>query len=402
MKAKISHFFGIFFLLFIVFFPLDFLGNFQKKITHFLFGGLTEIISSSVFNKAHIRIDFSSDSLSMFILAGILFIISLIISILLKQRSGDISVESINTNSDKAPKERHLGFPEIVKQIIIIYLAIVLFKYGIDKIFKSQFYLPEPNILYSRFGDLNKDILFWSTMGASRLYSVLTGFVEVFVAVLLMFRKTRIVGLLLSSIIFINIIFINLGFDISVKLFSLMLLLMSIFCMKDDLVKLYRFLLLKKPEQLTEPNSEKNKPALIFIKTFVLGMAFVQIILPYFISKNFNDDNAKRPTLHGAYKVLDEKSELKYLFFHRRNYLILMNKNDEVIDLKYQKTSDSSKIILEDFRGNKEVAVFHFRNSDSVLTFISRNLNLEAKQQNWRNMKAVKPLLHFSVENLDK
>lgn len=277
---------------------------------------------------------------------------------------------------------------------------IILFKYGIDKILKAQFYLPEPNILYSRFGDLDKDILYWSVMGTSRLYSVLTGSVEVFAAVLLMFRKTRIIGILLSSVVFLNVIFFNIGFDISVKLFSLILLLMSVFCLKDDLIKLYRFLILKKTEQLSETDPGKGKPFLIFIKTFILGVAFVQVILPYFVSGNYNDDVAERSDLHGVYKVIDEKSEIKYLFFHRRNYLILMNENDEVVDFKYQKTSDSSKIILADYKGNKELAEINFQKSDSVLTFKSRNLNIKSKQKNWQKMNALKPLFHLSIENL--
>lgn len=360
---------------------------------------MTKIISKSIFNKPDIRIDFSSDSLSMFILTGILLGISVISSLIIKLRSCGISVENTSTNSDRVPKVRHIGFPEIVTQIIVVYLSIILLKYGIDKIFKAQFYLPEPNILYSKFGDLDKDILFWSVMGTSRLYSVLTGFVEVFASVLLIFRKTKTVGLILSSIIFLNIIFINFGFDISVKLFSLMLLMMSIFCLKDDLPKLYRFLILKKPEQLSDPNSGRSKPVFIFIKTFVLGIAFVSIISPYFISENLNDDNEQRPNLHGAYKVLNENSNIKYVFFHRKNYLILMDKNDKVVDYKYQQTSDSTKIILTDYNGRKEIVEVHFRKSDSVLDFNFRNIKIEAKQQNWREMNALKPLFHWNIED---
>jgi hypothetical protein len=77
-----------------------------------------------------------------------------------------------------------------------------------------------------------------------------------------------------------------------------------------------------------------------------------------------------------------------------------MNKNDEVVDFKYQKTSDSSKIILADYKGNKELAEINFRKSDSVLTFKSRNLNIKSKQQNWQKMNALKPLFHLSIESL--
>ena len=382
MKAKISLSSGVSFLLFIVFFPLDFLGNFQREFTRFLFSDITEIISLTVFNKTNIRIDFSSDSLSMFILIGILIVISILIPFFIRSKY-------------------RKNFNLLIEQIVVCYLIIILFKYGIDKIFKTQFYLPEPNILYSRFGNLDKDILFWSVIGTSGLYSVLTGFVEVLAAVLLIFRNTKIIGSLLSSAIFLNITFINFGFDISGKLFSLILFLMSIFCLKDDVAKLYRFLILKKLERLEDFNIKKSKPWMVFVKTLVVGIILVTVMMQHTSSGSYNDDMSIRPDLHGAYKVLNENSELKYVFFHRRNYLILMDKNDEVSDFKYAITSDSSKIILEDYNGNKEVAELKFQKSDSILTINLKGLNLKTKRQNWKEMNVLKPLFHWNIEDAD-
>ena len=131
---------------------------------------------------------------------------------------------------------------------------------------------------------------------------------------------------------------------------------MSIFCLKDDVAKLYRFLILKKLERLEDFNIKKSKPWMVFVKTLVVGIILVTVMMQHTSSGSYNDDMSIRPDLHGAYKVLNENSELKYVFFHRRNYLILMDKNDEVSDFKYAITSDSSKIILEDYNGNKEVA----------------------------------------------
>ena len=318
----------------------------------------------------------------MFILIGILIVISILIPFFIRSKY-------------------RKNFNLLIEQIVVCYLIIILFKYGIDKIFKTQFYLPEPNILYSRFGNLDKDILFWSVIGTSGLYSVLTGFVEVLAAVLLIFRNTKIIGSLLSSAIFLNITFINFGFDISGKLFSLILFLMSIFCLKDDVAKLYRFLILKKLERLEDFNIKKSKPWMVFVKTLVVGIILVTVMMQHTSSGSYNDDMSIRPDLHGAYKVLNENSELKYVFFHRRNYLILMDKNDEVSDFKYAITSDSSKIILEDYNGNKEVAELKFQKSDSILTINLKGLNLKTKRQNWKEMNVLKPLFHWNIEDAD-
>ncbi|MDR2205391.1 MAG: hypothetical protein LBE36_04470 [Flavobacteriaceae bacterium] len=385
MKNKFPIFAGCFFLLFILFFPLDFLGSFQRNISQFLFGNFAKLVSASVFGKENIRVDFSSDSLSMFILMGFLLMISIMISVFI-------------------PPKYFIKRNEISKEIICIYLAIVLLKYGFDKVFKAQFYLPEPNILYSRFGNLDRDILFWSTMGISRTYSVFSGIVEVSAAVFLMFRKTKIVGLMLSAGIFLNILFINLGFDISVKLFSLILFLMTLFAAKDDIWNIYRFLILKKRERLGGNRLFQNtkfQPVFVFAKTAVLGLSAAAILFPYFNFENFNDDAQKRPFLHGAFKVLDKNSETKYLFFHRKHYLIFMNENGETKDFHYFQNTSEHTILLEDYSGNRKEIGFFYSKKDSLLILDFDGKKIRAKEQNLQKMNALKPIFHFATESAE-
>ena len=99
-------------------------------------------------------------------------------------------------------------------------LAFFLLKYGLDKVFKAQFYLPEPNTLYTPMGLLSKDILFWSTMGSSYAYSVFMGILEVLPAVLLFSSNTRLLGGIIAFGVLLNVLAINLSFDISVKVLS--------------------------------------------------------------------------------------------------------------------------------------------------------------------------------------
>jgi len=320
----------------------------------------------------------------MWILTGILLVVSFLVSLFIS-------------------KKYSFKFNETVKEILCIYLAVILLKYGFDKVFKAQFYLPEPNILYSRFGNLDKDILFWSTMGTSRVYSVLTGISEIFAAILLFFRKTKVPGLLVSAGIFLNIIFINLGFDISVKLFSSVLFLMTLFVLKDDISRIYSFLILKKPEQLNGFSffhQPKIRPFFVFSKTAVLGLALAGILLPYFHSGNFNDDNAERPFLHGVFKVSDS-SGIQYVFFHKNQYLILMDKNERTKDFHYNLNIPERKIILEDYSGKKKEAGFSYSKKDSILQLDFDGQKLTAKEQNWKKMNALKPLFHFSVESAE-
>ncbi|MFN1218056.1 hypothetical protein ACKW6Q_13885 [Chryseobacterium kwangjuense] len=380
MKSRVVTAAGVFFLLFIVFFPLDFLGDFQKEWTSFIYGDLTQWMVKNIFKTDHARIDFSSDSLSMMVLIMILIIISALITALIRKKY----------------------LPEILhysKEIIVLYIAVVLMKYGFDKIFKAQFYLPEPNILYSRFGNMDRDILFWSTMGTSRLYSVSMGIFELVAALMILFHKTRTLGLLFSIGILVNIVFINLGFDISVKFFSLILLLMAVLGLKDEWIPLYRFLILRQKIQLDEePQILRGAfPAWVFFKTAFIGFSMVAIFFPYFESGNYNDDTTGRPLLHGAFKNVDANSDLQYIFFHRNYYIILMDQDEKTKDFHYSQDS-KNHLILEDYQGGKMNVPFSYQKKDSLLTLTFGKDRVVAKEQNWKKMNALRPLFHITIE----
>ncbi|MDR2234595.1 MAG: hypothetical protein LBE92_00585 [Chryseobacterium sp.] len=383
MGGKLAAWTGIFFLLFMLFFPLDFLGNFQREISVFLFGGLTEWISGTVFGIRNARIDFSSDSISMVIFIGILLIISAFITVIV-------------------PNTYHKKVISFSKEAAVFYLVVILMEYGFNKLFKAQFYLPEPNILFSRFGNLDRDILFWSTMGTSRSYSWFSGGTELLAAVLILFSRTRIPGLLMSVGIFINILAINIGFDISVKLFSLLLLLMAVFALKDVWLPLFRFLIVKEKTKLTEDHAEHTalQPILVFLKTAFLGSALVLILFPYFNSGIFNDDKAERPPIHGAFKNKDENSDLQYIFFHRDHYMILMDKKERMRDFHYVQGAENL-LFLEDSYGKKIRMNVSYQKKDSLIVLHWGSDTIQAKALNWKKMNALQPLFHTIIEKVE-
>lgn len=383
MSRKLFCWAGIFFLLFMLFFPLDFFGNFQKQISQFLFGDLTGWVMNALFGIETPRIDFSSDSVSMLVLIGFLLILSAVIMLLIERKYID----------------KVLCFS---KEPVALYLAVILMKYGFDKVFKAQFYLPEPNILLSRFGNMDRDILFWSTMGTSRSYSIWSGGVELLAALLILVPRTRIMGLLVSAGVFMNILAINIGFDISVKLFSLILLLMTVYTLKDDWIPLFRFLVLKKEVKPNENIEEQTvfRPLKVFLRTVFIGSSLVLILFPYISSGNYNDDQAERPFIHGAFRITDESSDLQYIFFHRNHYLILMNTKEEMKDFHYVAAS-GNQLILEDYNGKKIHADIAYRKKDSLLILGLEGKTVEAKELNWRKMNALRPLFHSAIEKIE-
>jgi hypothetical protein len=84
-----------------------------------------------------------------------------------------------------------------------------------------------------------------------RLYTVFGGLVEVSGAILLCFRATATLGGLISAGALANVVALNFGYDVNVKVYSSVLLLMAIFVTAKDARPLMDFLLRRRPAQPT-------------------------------------------------------------------------------------------------------------------------------------------------------
>ena len=272
---------------------------------------------------------------------------------------------------------------EFLKMGSLFFLVLILFRYGFDKILKTQFYYPEPNILATELGRLDRDILFWSTMGLSPEYNYITGTMEIFAALLIFLRRTRVLGLIFSAFILMQVILINFSFDISVKLFSIFLFLLNIYLLSPWISRLWNFLILNKIEKLQKPEP-LIQPAFVSnsLVIFLLGLCLLEGLLPSLRSGVWNDDKAPRPMLHGAYRVLSyqlagkelsrDSWPLKRAFFHRRNYLILENLAGDKEDWMMKTDSIQKIIYLEDLQNNKMKMKYELNQGTLVLNFNSK------------------------------
>ena len=392
MKVFLNKIAAVFFVLCMIFIPLHFVNNdFQDEIVQFLFQDLIRFLENIFFENAMKNIDFSSDTISLNLLVLVLMVIAVSIVFLLQ-----------------IILRKRIDIILISKTAIAYYLAFVLLKYGFDKIFKSQFYLPEPNILYSEFKDLSRDILYWSTIGTSRFYSISLGIIEVFTAVLILINRTRIVGFLLSIGIFINVILINFGFDISVKTFSVLLLTMAIWAISDELILIFDFFIRRRKTQLATSDFYLIKPKSIRngTKTFIIGSFFIIILLPYFENQNFNDDCISRPFLHGIYNVMNSDSvknslKINRIFIHRKNYLILENSKHKKLDYYFEIDSFKKQLKLSDYHSKTQIINFNYSSKDSVLELVFPNFKLIAKAENWRKSKVLQNDFHWTIDAIE-
>jgi hypothetical protein len=223
-----------------------------------------------------------------------------------------------------------------LNRICAYFLALMLLIYGLNKVFKYQFYFPEPNILHTPLGQLSPDILFWSSMGTSYSYSVFAGLIEVIPAVLLLFRKTRILGAFIAFAVLLNVLMLNVGFGITVKIFSSFLLLLSLILIFPYLKQFVRFFTGKEvrlnPEPIPTLKNERFNRFYPLMKGVVIGLILYESLGMYFEHSHFNGDQQPKPFMAGAYQMLPNKQGVKRLFFHKDNYFITQSFADEFRD----------------------------------------------------------------------
>ena len=156
---------------------------------------------------------------------------------------------------------------------------------------------------------------------------------------------------------------LNYSFNISLKVYSVFLLVLSVMIMLPDRNRLYSFFI--QNDFVSKPNMwqpvfvrQKNKWYYL-IKYFVVGIIIMECLFPYIKSGNFNDDKALRPYLHGAYLVKElysptslsmfpQDRTIKKVFVHRQGYLIFQDEKDEVWDFRMTYVPESDFIYIED------------------------------------------------------
>ena len=133
--------------------------------------------------------------------------------------------------------------------LVRYYVAMFALSYGIIKLFGQQMIFPSLSALATPLGDLLPMRLSWYFIGYSTPYQFFSGAVEVIAGLLLLFRRTSTLGAFVAASVFLNVMVLNLCYDIPVKLFSIHLFIFSNFLLLGDAKRLLDFFVLNKPTQ---------------------------------------------------------------------------------------------------------------------------------------------------------
>ncbi len=196
---------------------------------------------------------------------------------------------------------------EWLRIYVRFFLAVSMVSYGAYKVIPSQFPSPSIDRLLQPFGDASPMGLLWTFIGASRAYEFFSGAAEMLGGLLLLGRRTVLLGALVCIGVVGNVVMLNFSYDVPVKLYSSHLLLMAIFLVLPDARRLADFFLFNRPAKPAEirplfRNVWLNRGALACRTFLLLGIAGFALSQSYEGMQEYGDE-APKPPLYGIWNV---------------------------------------------------------------------------------------------------
>ena len=188
-------------------------------------------------------------------------------------------------------------------------LGATMIYYGAIKVIPVQMGPPWLGKLIQPIGEASPMGLLWTFMGASDSYMIFSGAAEMLGGLLLVFRRTTLLGALVSIGVMSNVAMMNYSYDVPVKIFSTHLLLMGVFLAAPDLKRLANLFLLNRPvAPAADPplfaNRSGHRAALVFRTLFVLFITFTALQQAW---KGYREYRVglPKPRAHGIWEVED-------------------------------------------------------------------------------------------------
>jgi hypothetical protein len=103
-------------------------------------------------------------------------------------------------------------------------------------------------VLVTPVGEMTLSALLWTTIGAAPAYQIITGCIEVLAGVLLLLPRTVSLGAVLGLVSLLQVLLLNLTFDIGVKLVTTHLIVMALILLAPAMRPLAAVLIRLKPD----------------------------------------------------------------------------------------------------------------------------------------------------------
>jgi hypothetical protein len=258
------------------------------------------------------------------------------------------------------------------------YIALMLINYGLYKVFKLQFPSPGPYRLSQTYGHSTPMGLAWTYLGFSFGYNLFMGLAEL-AAVLLLFRRTMTVGAIITLMTTANVMAVNYFYDVPVKLLSTALVLMTIFLLSHDALRLFKFFFSGQPVSLPVITSPALKNKILKVGKYVLKFGLIGYTLLYggyqaFSSMKVYGDSSPKPPLYGVYKTdcfvigqdtlppnLTDSIRWRQLTMEWPGYSMVQFMNDSTSGYKVKVDTTLLKLDLKNYSDSTLLYSFHYQ-----------------------------------------
>jgi hypothetical protein len=210
------------------------------------------------------------------------------------------------------------GSRDLLRSLLRYTLAIWMISYGLAKVSLDFNQFPESSAwqLEKKWGDSSPMNVLWAFMGASRPYTIFAGLGEVAAAVLLVWRRTAVLGAMVAVGVMTNVMMMNFCYDVPVKIFSTHLAVMAVMILCFDGGRLVNLLFANRSVPPADLIGIWKNEVAWKIKT-VVKRAFILlfIVLPCVLQAKQIYDSIR--TRHAQADQIKAADESKYLLLRR-------------------------------------------------------------------------------------
>lgn len=255
-------------------------------------------------------------------------------------------------------------------------LATILLYYGLSKLM-GEGQLHTSFLLYgNELGSLDSAQLTWAFFSYSKFYNASIAFAEIFGALLLLFRRTTLLGALFLLPVLINITLIDYNYNINAKDIIAALLLMDIFLVALSFKTLIPFFIYQKsvdPKDIINRYSYNKTPNKITKSLAIVVVFFIAFITNYNQIKPSDSND-----LAGAWKAtkvinysdsIPEKNEKLSLKLFVEGNTATLKKTYQFEDFNLN-TNKKGMLIMKPYDSlhrNQVIANYQIFNKDSLI-----------------------------------
>ncbi len=190
-----------------------------------------------------------------------------------------------------------------IRVYLRFYLGLFLIFYGIAKLYvNGQFGQIELYHLDSTFGNKSPMGLLWTFMAYSREYTLFIGVAETLAGVLLLYKRSSLIGGIMGFAIMLNVFLLNMFYDVPVKIFSFHLLLSAFIIISPAVKNILLFLTGGNAQPVSLSYIEFGNKTVEIVFTVLKTLLVVVLVSLDFFS--FNEE-MKEPAdyLNGVYRI---------------------------------------------------------------------------------------------------